>query len=128
MGMWCFPESYVVPATVVCRTEPNINCCEGGVPSVTGSWNVWSSEGGKVIVIQFVVDNMAVVDVAKASNSNDLHMMHLNQLLVFLTSKYNFWFTAMHVQGGLMWLQMLHPETLCVCFSCRLLRRTLSQL
>ena len=33
-------------------------------------------------------------------DSNDLHMMHLIQLLVFLTSKYNFWFTAMHVPGG----------------------------
>ena len=52
---------------------------------------------GKVIVIQFVVDNMAVVDVIKASHSNDLHMMHLIQLLVFLASKYNLWFTAMHV-------------------------------
>ena len=56
---------------------------------------------GKVIVIQFVVDNMAVVDVIKASHSNDLHMMHVIQLLVFLASKYNFWFTAMHVAGRL---------------------------
>ena len=56
---------------------------------------------GKVIVIQSVVDNMAVVDVIKASHSNDLHMMHLIQLLVFLASYYNFWFTAMHVPGRL---------------------------
>ena len=56
---------------------------------------------GKVIVIQFMVDNMTVVDVIKASHSNDLHMMHLIQLLVFLASKYNFWFTAMHVPGRL---------------------------
>ena len=56
---------------------------------------------GKVIVIQLVVDNMAVVDVIKASHSNDLHVMHLIQLLVFLASKYNFWFTAMHVPGRL---------------------------
>ena len=54
-----------------------------------------------MIVIQFVVDNMAVVDVIKASHSNDLHMMHLIQLLAFLASKYNFWFTAMHVPGRL---------------------------
>ena len=39
---------------------------------------------GKVIVIQFVVENMAVVDVIEASYSKDLHMMHLIQLLVFL--------------------------------------------
>ena len=56
---------------------------------------------GKVIVIQFVVDNMAVVDAIKTSHSNDLHMMYLIQLLVFLASKYNFWFTTMHVPGGL---------------------------
>ena len=42
---------------------------------------------GKVNVIQFMVDNMTVVDVIKASHSNDLHMMHLIQLLVFLASK-----------------------------------------
>ena len=52
-------------------------------------------------VIQFVVDNMAVVDVIKATYSKDLHMMHLIRLLVFFASKYNFWFTAMHIPGRL---------------------------
>ena len=82
------------------RLNPISICCEGGVYCGTGSCNVWSSEG-KVIVIQFMVDNMAVIDVIKASHSNDLHMMHLIQLLVFLASKYNFLFTAMHVPGRL---------------------------
>ena len=35
-------------------------------------------------VIQFVVDNMAVVDVIKATYSKDLHMMHLIRLWYFL--------------------------------------------
>ena len=35
-------------------------------------------------VIQFVVDNMAVVDVINATYSKDLHMMHLIRLLEFL--------------------------------------------
>ena len=52
-------------------------------------------------VIQFVVDNMAVVDVIKATYSKDLHMMHLIRLLVFFASKYNFWFTATHIPGRL---------------------------
>ena len=34
-------------------------------------------------VIQFLVDNMAVVDVIKTTYSKDLHMMHLTRLLVF---------------------------------------------
>ena len=53
---------------------------------------------GKVIVIQFVVDNMVVVDVVKVTYSKNLHMMHLIWLLVFFTSKYNVWF---HVPGRL---------------------------
>ena len=42
-------------------------------------------------VVQFVVDNMAVVEVVTATCSKDLHMMHLSWLLVFFASKYNFW-------------------------------------
>ena len=57
---------------------------------------------GKVIVIQFVVDNMAVVDVAKASNSNDLHMMHLIQLLMFLALSTISGSQQCMLQGGLM--------------------------
>ena len=52
-------------------------------------------------VVQFVVDNMAVVEVIKATYSKDLHMMHLIRLLVFFASKYNFWFTATHIPGKL---------------------------
>ena len=52
-------------------------------------------------VVQFVVDNEAVVEVIKATYSKDLHLMHLVRLLIFFASKYNFWFTAIHIQGKL---------------------------
>ena len=52
-------------------------------------------------VVQFVVDNMAVVEVITATYSKDLHIVHLIRLLVFFASKYNFWFTATHIPGKL---------------------------
>ena len=50
-------------------------------------------------VVQFVVDNKAVVDVLNATFCSDTHMMHLIRLLVFFAAKYNFWFTAAHIPG-----------------------------
>jgi len=50
-------------------------------------------------VVQFVVDNKAVVDVLQATFCKDIHMMHLVHLLVFLVGKHNFWFTAVHIPG-----------------------------
>lgn len=52
-------------------------------------------------VVQFVVDNEAVVEVIKATYSKDLHMMHLIRLLVFFASRYDFWFSATHIPGKL---------------------------
>ena len=51
------------------------------------------------MIIQFVVDNAAVVDVLNATYCNESHMMHLIRLLVFYAAKYNFWFTATHIPG-----------------------------
>ena len=50
-------------------------------------------------VVQFVVDNKAVVDVLNATFYSDTHMMHLIRLLVFFAAKYNFWFTAAYIPG-----------------------------
>ena len=50
-------------------------------------------------VVQFVVDNKAVVDVLQATFCKDVHMMRLVRLLVFLVGKHNFWFTAVHIPG-----------------------------
>ena len=52
-------------------------------------------------VVQFVVNNIATVEVIKATYSKDLHVMHLIRLLVFFASKYNFWFTATYIPGKL---------------------------
>ena len=50
-------------------------------------------------VVQFVVDNKAVVDVLNATFCSDTHMMHLIRLLVFFAAKCNFWFTAAQIPG-----------------------------
>ena len=50
-------------------------------------------------IIQFVVDNMAVVEVLNRSYCSDNHLMHLIRLLVFLASYHSFWFMAKHIAG-----------------------------
>ena len=56
--------------------------------------NHWSGK-----VVEFIVDNEAVVEVIKATYSKELHLMHLIRLLVFFAAKYNFWFRASHIPG-----------------------------
>ena len=50
-------------------------------------------------VVQFVVDNLAVVEVIKSTYSKEPHMIHLICLLVFFAARFNFWFTASHIPG-----------------------------
>ena len=50
-------------------------------------------------VVEFVVDNAAVVEVIKATYSKELYLVHLICLLVFFAAKHNFWFTASHIPG-----------------------------
>jgi len=50
-------------------------------------------------VVEFVVDNAAVVAILKATYSQDLHLMHLVSVLVFFASKFGFWFVASHIPG-----------------------------
>ena len=54
----------------------------------------WSGQ-----LIQFSVDNEAVVHVLQATYSCESHLMHLIRILVFLASHFNFWFTASHIAG-----------------------------
>ena len=54
----------------------------------------WSGQ-----LVQFSVDNAAVVHVLQASYSRESHLMHLICVLVFLASHFNFWFTASHIAG-----------------------------
>ena len=50
-------------------------------------------------IVQFVVDNKAVVSVLNSIYSKEVHIMHLVRLLVFFAARYNFWFSATHIPG-----------------------------
>ena len=50
-------------------------------------------------VIQFKIDNAAVVQVIEATYAKNSHLMHLLRLIVFYASYYDFWFTASHIPG-----------------------------
>ena len=50
-------------------------------------------------VVQFKIDNAAVVQVIEATYAQNAHLMHLLRLLVFYASFYDFWFTASHIPG-----------------------------
>ena len=67
------------------------------IPVVLAAATFGHQWSGKVV--QFVVDNAAVVEVIKATYSKELHLMHLIRLLVFFAAKFNFWFTASHIPG-----------------------------
>ena len=49
-------------------------------------------------LIQFSVDNMAVVHVLNSTYSRDSHLMHLVHTLVFLAACFDFWFMAKHIE------------------------------
>lgn len=67
------------------------------VPVVIAAALYGSQWKGKVV--QFVVDNTAVVEVLNSTFCRDSHLMHLTRLMVFLASYHNFWFTAKHIAG-----------------------------
>ena len=53
--------------------------------------NQWQGQ-----LIQFTVDNMAVVHVLNSTYSKDPHVMHLIRILVFIAAR---WFIAKHIEG-----------------------------
>ena len=50
-------------------------------------------------MVEFKVDNMAVVHVLNNTYSKGQHLMHLIRTLVFLASRFEFWFSASHIEG-----------------------------
>ena len=50
-------------------------------------------------LIQFSVDNIAVVHILNTTYSKDAHLMHLIRILVFLAAHFDFWFVAKHIEG-----------------------------
>ena len=67
------------------------------IPVVLAAATFGHQWSGKVV--EFIVDNEAVVEVINATYSKDLHLMHLIRLLVFLAARHNFWFMASHIPG-----------------------------
>lgn len=49
--------------------------------------------------VQFVVDNLAVVSIVRATYSTESHLMHLVRVLCFFAAFHGFWFTAEHIAG-----------------------------
>ena len=50
-------------------------------------------------LVQFMVDNLATVQVISATYSKESYLMHLGCLLVFFVAHFNFWFPAIHIAG-----------------------------
>ena len=48
-------------------------------------------------VVEFVVDNQAVVAVLQSGYGKEEHLMHLLRVLVWLASHFQFWFLASHM-------------------------------
>ena len=63
---------------------------------------------------QFVVDNEAVVSILNSIYCSDVHMIHLVRLLMFFAAKFDFWFSAIHIQTP---RQMLSLEITLINFS-----------
>ena len=49
--------------------------------------------------MEFKIDNMTVVQVLNNTYSKVQHLMHLIRTLVFLASRFEFWFSASHIEG-----------------------------
>ena len=54
----------------------------------------------KGYLVQFSVDNLAVVHILNSTYSKDSHFMHLVHILMFLAAHFDFWFVAKHVEGN----------------------------
>ena len=50
-------------------------------------------------LVQFSVDNLAVVHILNSTYSKDSHLMHLVRILVFVAARFDFWFVAKHAEG-----------------------------
>ena len=50
-------------------------------------------------VMQFKIDNAAVIQVIEATYAQNAHLTHLLLLLIFYASYYDFWFMVSHIPG-----------------------------
>ena len=68
-------------------------------------------------VIQFKIDNAAVIQVIEATCAQNAHLMYL--LRLFFTSYHDLWFTASHIAISSIPVQMPYQEIIWLCFSYR---------
>ena len=52
-------------------------------------------------LVEFKVDNIAVVHILQSTYCKEPYLMHLVRLLIFFAAYYNFWFSASHIAGEL---------------------------
>jgi len=97
LGLCYFPRTVLASA----RTDPSIvllvNCRKRIDPVALAAATFGPQWAGNVV--EFVVDNAAVVEVINSTYCDESHMMHLMCLLVFYAAKFNFWFKAVHIPG-----------------------------
>ena len=94
-GAHCLPQWFAFQWTPELRTE-SIQVKEL-FPVVAAAALFGRQWKGKVV--QFVVDNKAVVDILKEGYSRESHLMHMIRMLVFFACHFQFWWTAEHIPG-----------------------------
>ena len=67
------------------------------IPAVVAAAIYGKAWTGKMV--EFKIDNQAVVDILMSGYSREPHLMHLMRLMVFFASSYQFHFAASHIPG-----------------------------
>jgi len=97
LGLWSVLGESMVLLTIVGQCMSLCITSKEMIPIVVVAaifGKQWSQK-----VIQFHVDNMAVVQVINATFCSDDHLIHLVRLLVFFTSYYILWFYVYQIKG-----------------------------
>ena len=94
-GVYCLPKWMTLQWTP-CLQGKSIQVKEL-IPVVLAA-GVWG-RGWTGKVVEFVVDNQAVVAVLQSGYSKEEHLMHLLRVPVWLASHFQFWFVASHIAG-----------------------------
>ena len=80
--MWCILSATLFQSSVVCKYADVPYCCQRIVPHADCRCHLWQLMVRKLMFVR--VDNMAVVEVLKATYSQEPQLMHLIRMLVFL--------------------------------------------
>lgn len=94
-GAFWLPHWFQIPWPAQCQ-QFSIQVKEL-IPAVVAAAIYGKEWAGKVV--EFRIDNQAVVDILVSGYSREPHLMHLVRLLVFFASSHQFRFTASHIPG-----------------------------